>query len=130
MPPRKRKQAKQAVEDHREDVSIDISSMKVVQLKDELSKRGLDATGKKAELVRRLQDAIAGSSGSKLIKTEQEEEGEGEGEEDVDAGKSTFSKAVAALQKSTGEKKRQHKVDQHVSYAASYKACLRMYAYA
>ena len=113
MPP-KRKKGKQAVEKQDEELSIKPSSMKVAQLKEELTKRGLDATGKKAELVSRLESATAGSSASKVVKVESEEE------ESTDDGKSTFSKAVSALKKSTSAKKRQHKVDDHFSMHSSY----------
>ena len=57
-----------------------VKKMKVAELKEELEKRGLDTTGKKDELVARLEDAVGGasedaaaSSGKrKLALTEQE----------------------------------------------------------
>ena len=41
---------------------LDISSMKVGDLKKELLARNLDATGKKADLMARLEDAVKGTS--------------------------------------------------------------------
>ena len=112
MPP-KRQKGKQAVEKQDEELSIKPSAMKVAQLKEELTKRGLDATGKKAELVSRLESATAGSSASKVAKVEPEEE-------ETDDGKSTFSKAVSELKKSAPAKKSQHKVDTHYSLHSYY----------
>ncbi len=40
---------------------LDIPAMKVVDLKKELLARGLDASGKKAELVTRLEAAVQGT---------------------------------------------------------------------
>ena len=40
---------------------IELAKMKVVQLKEELKKRRLSSSGKKAELVARLEDAIHGA---------------------------------------------------------------------
>lgn len=50
MPPKKRATAG--------DDSLDPSAMKVADLKEELEKRGLETTGKKAELLARLEDAL------------------------------------------------------------------------
>lgn len=52
MPPKKRQAVATA--------SIDPSKLKVAELKKELEKRGLDSSGKKAELVSRLEDALSG----------------------------------------------------------------------
>lgn len=52
MPPKKRQAVATA--------SIDPSKLKVAELKEELEKRGLDSSGKKAELVSRLEDALSG----------------------------------------------------------------------
>ena len=118
MPPKRRK-AKQAVEDQDYDMLFKPSQMKVPQLKDELTKRGLPATGKRAELVARLENSLAGASASKAVKTEVADEEEVKEEED--AGKSTFSKAVAALKKSGHTtKKCQHKVDKFVPLSFNY----------
>ena len=54
MPKRKRK-----VADTQSD--IEPPKLKVAELKEELEKRGLDSSGKKVELVARLEDAIQGA---------------------------------------------------------------------
>ena len=41
--------------------SLEPSKMKVTELKEELEKRGLETSGKKAELVKRLEDALNGN---------------------------------------------------------------------
>ena len=56
MPPKKR----QAAGATAAAASIDPSKLKVAELKEELEKRGLDTSGKKAELVSRLEDALSG----------------------------------------------------------------------
>lgn len=56
MPPKKR----QAAGATAATPSIDPSKLKVAELRDELEKRGLDTSGKKAELVSRLEDALSG----------------------------------------------------------------------
>lgn len=43
--------------------SLEPSKMKVGDLREELEKRGLETSGKKAELVARLEDALKGESG-------------------------------------------------------------------
>ena len=55
MPPKKRQAASATAA-----TSIDPSKLKVAELKEELEKRGLDTSGKKAELVSRLEDALSG----------------------------------------------------------------------
>lgn len=60
MPPRKRKQ--QAAEPMASASDVDPAKMKVAELKEELEKRGLDSTGKKADLVSRLEDALNSSN--------------------------------------------------------------------
>ena len=55
MPPKKRQADSTTAA-----TSIDPSKLKVAELKEELEKRGLDTSGKKAELVSRLEDALSG----------------------------------------------------------------------
>lgn len=45
----------------------DIYGMKVIDLKNELLSRGLDSTGKKADLVARLEDVVQGICPSGLL---------------------------------------------------------------
>ena len=54
MPPRKRASSAW--------VRVDPSKMKVQELREKLEKRGLDALGKKAELVVRLEEALNGTN--------------------------------------------------------------------
>ena len=56
MPPKKRQTAARVGAT----ASLDPSKLKVAQLKNELEKRGLDSSGKKADLVSRLEDALSG----------------------------------------------------------------------
>ena len=58
MPPKKRQAASGSTSTAA--ASIDPSKLKVAELKEELEKRGLDTSGKKAELVSRLEDALSG----------------------------------------------------------------------
>ena len=60
MPPKAKKRPGEDSED-----SQDLSKMKVSELREELEKRGLDASGKKAELVARLEEALKGEHYSK-----------------------------------------------------------------
>lgn len=73
MPPRKRKE-KVATEAA---TTSEPSSMKVAELREELEKRGLDTSGRKAELVSRLEAALMSSTGpspTKKTKSDEEEE--------------------------------------------------------
>ena len=103
------------------------AKMKVADLKEELGKRGLDTSGKKAELVSRLEAAIGASGGgpppAKKVKVEEETD-EGAAKEESD-----FSKAKRALAAETsgsaaskaGKKKvRNAKVDPSVPGGYSY----------
>jgi len=54
------------------DPGLDPSSMKVADLKKELAARGLEATGKRAQLAARLAEALSG--GGTVMEEEQEEE--------------------------------------------------------
>ena len=56
MPPRRKREQKQKKEE--DDVQINPSAMTVAQLRAELGKRKLETTGKKADLVKRLQEAL------------------------------------------------------------------------
>ena len=58
MPPKKRSSPASA-----SDTSLEPSKMKVSGLREELEKRGLETTGKKAELVKRLEDALKSGEG-------------------------------------------------------------------
>ena len=111
MPPRKRKQPAAAAEaGPSAATALDPSKMKVAELRAELEDRGLDTSGKKAELVARLEAALGGAS----KKAKVEEGGTDE---------SDFSKAVRALKAEGGKKKkkkREAKVDSHVPGAGLY----------
>ena len=67
MPPRKRKQ--QVADPVASTSDVCPAKLKVAELKEELEKRGLDSTGKKAELVSRLEDAINSSNVYMLLHT-------------------------------------------------------------
>ena len=56
MPPRRKREQKQKKEE--DEAQINPSAMTVAQLKAELTKRKLETTGKKAELVKRLKEAL------------------------------------------------------------------------
>ena len=86
MPPRKRKApaATSSAISSAPVPSVDVSKMKFADLKVELQKRGLDTTGKKADLVQRLKDTMgdhdvsdaAGEPSAKKGKAETKEEKE------------------------------------------------------
>ncbi len=57
MPPRKRKTAP-APEPEPPASDLEPSKMKVAELKEELTKRGLEISGKKADLLARLEEAL------------------------------------------------------------------------
>ena len=63
MPPRRKRQQKKEDENDQ----INPSTLTVAQLRVELSKKKLDTGGKKAELVKRLQDALTQPSPSKKV---------------------------------------------------------------
>ncbi len=93
--------------------SVDYSKMSVPDLKKELSSKGLKATGKKADLVKRLQAAASG--GTKVEEPKEEEQ------EDPDFSKTKRAPAAEAdsKKKSKPGKKKQRKVDSYVPGAAS-----------
>ncbi len=66
MPPRKRKAAPEP-----EPATIDLepSKMKVTELKEELTKRGLDTSGKTADLVARLEENLEDNDGNFYIQS-------------------------------------------------------------
>lgn len=64
-------------------MSTDWNKQTVAQLKAELTKRGLDTTGKKAELVERIEQSLADANGAEE-EMEAQEEPAAEGEEAVD----------------------------------------------
>ena len=57
MPPRRKRDQKQKKEE--DDEQLNPAAMTVANLRAELGKRKLETTGKKAELVKRLQEAIS-----------------------------------------------------------------------
>ena len=86
------------------------AKMKVAELREELESRGLDSTGKKAELVARLEAALPAAPPSKKGKVA-----------DPVAEETDFSKAMRVLKSSEPrKKKRQRKVDVHVPLSSSY----------
>ena len=97
--------------------------MKVAELRQALEERGLETSGKKAELVARLEAALTTGG-----KEEEEEEGKGGSpskkvklEEEVKE-ETDFSKAMRALKSAPAKKKqRQAKVDSLVPMAGTYK---------
>ena len=108
MPPRKRKQPA-AEAGPSAALAPDPSKMKVAELRAELEDRGLDTSGKKAELVARLEAAL-GAGPSKKAK-----------EEEGGTDESDFSKAVRALKAEGGKKKkRQATVDSHITSSQLY----------
>ena len=106
MPPRKRKEPQSST-------STDVvpAKMKVTELRQELESRGLDSTGKKAELVARLEAALPAAPPSKKGKVA-----------DPVAEETDFSKAMRVLKSSEPrkKKKRQPKVDTHIPLSSSY----------
>lgn len=71
MPPRKRKE-KVATEG---ETTSEPSSMKLAELREQLEKRGLDASGRKAELVSRFEAALSSTGPSPSKKPKEEESG-------------------------------------------------------
>ena len=111
MPPRRKRPAekKDASSDAKQD--LDPTKLKVSELKSELGQRGLDTSGKKAELVERLQEAIEGGEPSSKKKKKEEEEM-------TDIGK--MVSALKAEAKKSKKQAKQHKVDTHAPFASSY----------
>jgi poly [ADP-ribose] polymerase len=117
MPPKNRKRQQKKEEDQPDDeVELNPDAMTVAQLKAELGNRGLDITGKKAQLTQRLKEALETDEPkpSKKLKIEKDDEEE--------EGKSTFSKAATALRQADAKekKKRQPKVDTLVPISSRY----------
>lgn len=96
--------------------SVDYSKMKLPELKKELQAQGLDTSGKKSELIARLEGKAAGGGGKTGGQTKQEDDDE----EVTPMEETDFSKAVRALTDSAGKKKgpRQRKVDSHYGFSA------------
>ena len=59
-----RKRTKKADDNSAVATAADVSKMKVAELKAELGKRGLDKSGKKADLVEKLKDAMGDATDS------------------------------------------------------------------
>ena len=57
-----------------EEVEMDLSSLRVVDLRKELKKRGLSTGGRKAQLIERLQEALSSEGGERQEDEEEEEE--------------------------------------------------------
>ena len=104
MPPRKRKEPQSSSS------STDLvpSKLRVAELRQELESRGLDSTGKKAELVARLEAALPSAPKKGKMDDPVMEE-------------TDFSKAVRALKSAeVGKRQRQPKVDAHVPNSSNY----------
>ncbi|XP_019856101.1 PREDICTED: poly [ADP-ribose] polymerase 3-like [Amphimedon queenslandica] len=130
MPPKKRQRKTAAAKEEDEPTTsavapLNPAALTVTQLRAELSKKGLDTTGKKALLVQRLTDSLKSSdepSTTKKAKTEDPAEDEGEEEIDTTEGELTYSKAAAALRQADKKEKgkRQRTVDTHIPWYTNY----------
>lgn len=67
MPAKRRRKQQQGEEQEDKPEELVPSKLTVKQLRDELESRGLDATGKKADLVQRLQENLDGPKQPKQV---------------------------------------------------------------
>lgn len=111
MPPRKQKRAAPVKEEEPSDDKdqVDPEKLKMPELKAELKKRGLDTSGKKADLVERLKEALEEGEPSSKKKKE---------EEMTDVGR--FVSALKAEAKKDEKKAKNRKVDSHVPFNSIY----------